>query len=176
MRKRLKKLLVLLLIVVVVGGVAYALCATVLRVPGGPLEESRRFIAVGERAMAVGQTRTFYVPVLRNDSGRTVKLEKIEPLRRRPGASVVGARIASRLPRGGATDVAGFPPRGGGSDLERVKDAEIEGGESARVAIGVRLTQRGTQTIRGFRVEYRDLGGIRRSVELKDRITITSRP
>jgi hypothetical protein len=58
--------------------------------------------------------------------------------------------------------------------VRRAEDVEIEGGQTARAAVGVRLTRAGSRTIRGFRVEYRDRG-LRRSVELKDEITVSSR-
>jgi hypothetical protein len=171
-KRLLYPLLFLLLLVVI----AYALFATVLRLPGGPLAESESFRAVGARGVGAGETRTFFAPLLRNRSGESVTLQKIEPLRRTPGLQIRGIRIVTRLPAGGATDATGFPPRlGGGLRVRKVDGTEIKGDESVRAAVGVRLTRPGARTIRGFRVEYR-YRGLRRSVELKDEITVTSRP
>ena len=171
-----KRFLLPLLILLLLTVIVYALYATVLRLPGGPLSETANFRAVGARGVSVGETRTFFAPLLRNRSGESVSLEKIEPLRRVPGVEIRGIRVVTKLPPGGAADAAGFPPElGGGINVRRVKDVSIDGGETARAAVGIRLTKPGAKTIRGFRVEYR-YRGLRRSVELKDEITLTNRP
>jgi hypothetical protein len=137
-----KRFLLPLLILLLLTVIVYALYATVLRLPAGRCPRPPTSARSARAGVSGGRDADVLRAALRNRSGESVSLEKIEPLRRVPGVEIRGIRVVTKLPPNGATDAAGFPPKlGGGINVRRVKDVSIDGGETARAAIGIRLTK-----------------------------------
>ena len=171
----LRRLLKLLVVLIVLVAVAYALFATVLRLPpGGPLD-SGALRSTGRTNVSVGDSVTFLVPVVRNRSGRAVTIEKIEPMDVPRGLRVRGVRLVSRLPGRARTTVNGWPPRlRGGARVRKAKDVRLRGRRSFRPAVGLRAVRPGTHVVRGLRVEFRDRG-LRRVAEIEHEYSISAR-
>jgi hypothetical protein len=170
-RRRARRLLLGLAGLVVVVLVAFA---TVLELPGGPLEQKSGG-GVGFTRAKVGDVMTFQFPILRNPTGRLIRLRSIEPRELDPGLQLVGIRLAPR-PLDLAVVQPGWPPRGRlfGADGYELPSRGTGEETGAVVIIGLRYTAPGEHSLHDLRVHYRDRG-LRRVATVTAEISMSGR-
>jgi len=139
--------------------VAFVLLATAVDVPGGPLDEPSGG-GVGFTRAKVGDVMTFQSPLIRNPTGRTIRLRKVEPEDVDPGLEVVGIRIVPQQLDEAVMEPGWPPPKSAGQVFD-VEGFELPSRGTGVVTapvllIGVRFTQLGRHRLTGFRLHYRD--------------------
>jgi hypothetical protein len=142
---------------VAAGAVGIALIAlalaTVIRFPGGPLDEGGGWAT--SAPLHAGKPITAGLYSLRNKSDRAIQVEKVSLANHTEGLHFLSALALKRGPSAALT--TGFPPAmvENRSDLQAAEGLVLRGHETVPLVIGLRADAPGSYRLEGVVVEYR---------------------